>query len=106
MQRGVADGDAAHKYGFEARNRGNGAGAANLKLNIAYLRGRFLSGEFVGHGPARGAGVAAQFILQLEAIDLDHCTVNFVVERRALTQQFLGIFQKSLLPLDHRSLGI
>ena len=106
MQRGVADGDTAHKHGLEARNWRNGAGAPNLKLNIPYQRGCFLSGKLVGHGPARGAGVAAQFILQFEAVNFDHGTVNFIVERRALAQQSLGIIQKGLLPLHHRSLGI
>lgn len=82
VQGGVGDGDAADEHGFEARNRGQYAGAPHLHLD-GLDRGEFLLGrKLVGAGPARLARDETELRLQFEAVDLVHHAVD--VERQAV----------------------
>ena len=80
MQGGVGDGDAADKHRFKLGDRGHGAGAADLKLDVLKLCHLFLRRELVGGRPARGAGHKAQLLLQSDGIHLVDHAVDLVRE--------------------------
>src|SRR5690606_11927940 len=90
VQGGVADGDTAHKYRFESGHRWNGAGAPDVELDIAHPGGHLLGRYHVGHCPARGSGVEAQFGLQLQAVHLEDSAINLVVQIGTAPQQLFG----------------
>ncbi len=78
MQGGVGDGHAADKHRFELGDRGHGAGAADLKLDVLKQSHLLLRRELVGGRPARRPGHKAQLLLQSDGIDLVDHAVDLV----------------------------
>ena len=80
VQRGALDRYAADRHGFEYGVGIECAGAADRDRDVEQLCARFARLEFVGDRPARFARDSAELLLQREVIDLDHDTVDLVVE--------------------------
>ncbi len=96
MQAGAGDDDPADLHRSQLGHRGDGPGAADLKQDVVDGGDRLAGRELVGDGPARGAGLFAQFPLQGQAVDLDHHTVDFVrqlvpsLEQVGIDREYLG----------------
>ena len=63
---------------FQARHRGDRAGASDLELDVEQFRELFHRREFVRDGPARLARTEAQLTLGGDAVDLEYHAVDFV----------------------------
>ena len=93
VQGRIGDRDAADEDRLEAGDRRNRSHASDLEINGEHPGAFFLGGEFPGDRPTRAAGSLPEFPLQVQAIDLDDRTVDFVVEIRAFFEQSAAIFQ-------------
>ena len=71
---------AGQLHRLEQRHRGDGAGAADVDLDVQHTRGRLLGGELVGDRPPRRAAGLAEFGVQGQFVYLDHQTVDLVLE--------------------------
>jgi len=80
VQGGAADGDAADLDRLHDRHRGEGAGAADLDLNIKNLRHLLAGRKLEGDRPARAPASGAKLFLVRYAVDLDDDAVDFVGE--------------------------
>lgn len=84
VQRGVGDGDPAHKHGRQLGHRRELAGAANLHLDGLHGGELLLRRVLVRHGPARLTRDKAHLFLQRQAVDLVDHTVDVVRQAVAL----------------------
>ena len=100
VQRGVAHRGAAHDDRGDVRDRGHGADAADVDLDLLELGGDLLGGELVGGRPARRARHEAQLLLLGQRVDLDHDPIGLVVEVLALLGPLLGVGDHRVDPLD------
>ena len=78
VQRGQADGGAAHEDRLEHRERGGLAGAADGDLDVTQDRGALLGRQLERDGPAGGLGGRAQGALHRQVVDLHHDAVDLV----------------------------
>src|ERR1035437_10400234 len=123
VQRDVLHDDAADADRLELADRREGAGAANLDLDIPEHGDGALGGEFVRDRPARRRPKQAEALLPVETVDLVDGPVYVVVEMRALLLdpamkgdqsldrvtkpgQRVGLEAAALEPADHCGLGI
>src|SRR5690606_22110608 len=100
VQGGVADHDAADGDGMQARDGGQGAGAADLDVDAVQNGRRLLRREFVGDGPAGAAGDEAEALLPVQAVDLIDDAVDVVAEAAAVSLQRLIDADQALSALD------
>ncbi len=80
VQGGEGDGRAAHEHRPQPGERRGLAGAADRDLDGHQFGRALLGRELVGDRPSRRAGGRAELALQREVVDLDHHTVDLVVE--------------------------
>ena len=105
VQRRAADRDAADLHRLEHRHRRERARAAHLKDDVVHDR-RFLPRRiFVGHGPARGLGREAQFLLQRDFVHLDHDAVDFIRQFLALAFPRIDEFFHRVERVAHAPIG-
>lgn len=121
VQRDVLHDHAADADRLELADRGEGAGAADLNLDVAQHRHGPLGREFVRNAPARRARDEAEPLLPVDAVDLVDHAVDVVVELGALLLdalvegdqlldrvaqlgQRIGLEAAALEPMDHAGL--
>ena len=71
---------AGDQYRLHVRERGDPAGAADIDPDVEQRGGRFLGRVLVRDGPARRAGRGPQAPMQRHLVDLDHQTVDLVLD--------------------------
>ena len=84
VQRGAGDGGAGNEHGCELGDGCQHAGAADLDDDVVERGFLLLGQEFIGGGPARGAGGEAELLALGAVEDLDDGSVGAVVEGVAL----------------------
>ena len=89
MQRRAGDDDAADGHGVEVGDRGQGAGAADLDVDLLEEGLGLFGRKFPGDGPARRAADGAEAVLEGEVVDFEDDTVDVVGELRAFGPEFL-----------------
>ncbi len=98
VQCGVGDDDAAHRHRLQPRHRRQGAGAANLNVDLLQHRRRLLGGELVRQAPARAARHEAQALLPVEPVHLVDDAVDVIAEVGALALRSGGNARAALPP--------
>ena len=86
VQSGVGDGDAADEHRFELGHRGDGAGTADLELDVLQQGHLLLGRELVGRGPARGPGHETELLLQCYVVHLVDHAIDLVGQLAAAGQ--------------------
>ena len=89
MQRGIGYCHATDKHRRQPRHRRQLAGAAHLHVNALDAGQHFLRRVLVRHGPARLAGLEAQFALQRQRVDLVDHAVDVIRQLVALAAHVL-----------------
>ncbi|OPZ83916.1 MAG: hypothetical protein BWY76_02065 [bacterium ADurb.Bin429] len=96
MQRGARDHRAGQRHRVHDSHRGEGAGAAHLRNDVAHEGFRLLRGVFVGDGPARAARDETQRRLRVQIVHLHHHSINVVAQRVARRLPGVAEFQHLL----------
>ena len=91
VQRGALDGDAAHVDRFEDGIGRHDARAPDVHAHVEQQRRRFARREFQRNRAARVFAHDAQFLLQVQIVDLDHHAVGFKGQRVALVDPRFGV---------------
>ena len=87
VQGGVGDRHAAHEHRLQLRHRRDGAGAADLEVDVPHHRAGLLGRILVGDGPTRLARDLAETLAQPEVVHFHHRPVDGVAEGVALGEQ-------------------
>ena len=107
----VVQGGIAHRYAadedrFQPGDRGDGAGAPDLELDIQQPGQLLLRRKLAGNRPARCAGYEAQPLLQGEIIDFKNNTIDVIGQRIAPRREPLVVLIAGLDALHHQRLGV